>query len=561
MPVLPSAPYENLRMLKKLQNSNVLLIGLCILLMASNGFPQVVTPQEKKEIVTKKDNLKMLVIESKTSKERIDKKAYEDYVNGVIAEQVNDYLGASQFFNSALLKYPESYEIRFSLAEVYYRMQKFQDVLQILEPINPENVDVYSLRGVCYRSLGKNEEAKKSYLQVLESDSLNQPALTFLSSEYRRLNQLDSLVWTYEQLVKLAADNYRLWGELGQLQNQQGKSDLARKSFQESLKLSRNRDNLLSFIGLAESFRRLNLPDSASIIYQEAVKLDPNNSYLNRELASYYSEMDSLVIALQYAEKLTRLEPNNVSAMRYLALMYIRADSVFQAEEILKQLVNAGDNEPGNFFYLGRIAIMKQDYESAREYLTVLTQLSETSVDGWLDLGFVYRMQHDSTKSLNVYNSGLQFVKYKEDSVKLMFAIGSTLERNNKVSEASETFEKLLKLDPAHSQSLNYLGYMLADRGERLEYAHELIKKALDLSPENAAFIDSYGWVMYRLGKYDSAITYLGKAAEKESDPTIFDHLGDAYKALGKLDDARGWWQKALELQPTNDTIREKLNE
>ncbi len=534
---------------------------LCPLAIAVNGSPQEPAPQKFNDIDTTDARLKTLVIESKSAKEKLDRKAYENYVNGIIAEQAQDYQSASQFYNSALQKYPESFEIRLSLAEVYYRMQKFQDVLRTLGPIKPENVEVYSLRAVCCRSLGNNEEAKKAYLRVIASDSLNQPALTFLSSEYRRLNQLDSLVWTYEQLVKLAGDNYRLWGELGQLQIQQGRFELAKQSFRASLEISRGRENLLSFIGLAESYRRLNQPDSASIIYQEAVLLDPNNSYLNRELASYYSELDSLALALQYAEKLTRLEPNNISALRYLALMYIRADSVFQAEEILKQLINAGDNEPGNFFYLGRIAIMKQDYESAREYLTVLTQLSETSVDGWLDLGFVYRMQNDSTKSLNVYKSGLQFVKIKEDSVRLMFAIGSTLERTNKIQEASDTFERILKLDPGHSQSLNYLGYMLADRGERLDYAYELIKKALELSPENAAFIDSYGWVMYRQGKFDSAITYLGKAAEKESDPTIFDHLGDAYKAMGKMDDARTWWQKALELQPTNDSIREKLNE
>jgi len=541
--------------------ANWFSISLCCLLMGSDGFAWGLAQQKTDDTNTKDGQLKTLVIETKSAKEKLDKKAYENYVNGVIAEQVKDYQSAAQFYNSALLKYPESYEIRISLAEVYYRMQKFQDVLQILEPIKPENVDVYSLRGVCFRSLGNNEAAKKAYLQVVEADSLNQPALSFLSSEYRRLNQLDSLVWVYERLVRISGDNYRLWGELGQLQNQQGKFDLARQSFYESLKFSKDRDNLLTFIGLAESYRRLNQPDSAGIIYQQALLLDPNSSYLNREMASYYSELDSLILAIQYAEKLTRLEPNNISALRYLALMYIRADSVFQAEEILKSLVNAGDNEPGNYFYLGRIAIMKQDFEGAREYLTVLTNLSESSVDGWLDLGFVYRMQNDSTKSINVYKSGLQFVKYKEDSVRLMFAIGSTLERTNKIKEASETFEKILKLDPGHSQSLNYLGYMLADRGERLDYAHDLIKKALELSPENAAFIDSYGWVMYRLGKYDSAITYLEKAVEKESDPIIFDHLGDAYKAMGKMDDARIWWQKALELQPTNDSIREKLNE
>jgi len=406
-------------MVQKSKKTKCFLIGLCFLVIAVNGFARGLAQQSSDDSNTKDDQLKTLVIETKSTKEKLDKKAYENYVNGVIAEQARDFHSASQFYNAALQKYPDSYEIRFSLAEVYYRIQKFQDALQVLKPIKPEDVDVYSLRGVCYRSLGNNEEAKKAYLRAIAVDSLNQPALTFLSSEYRRLNQPDSLVWIYERLVRITGDNFRIWSELGQLQNQQGKFDLAKQSFHESLELSRARDNLLSFIGLAEAYRKLNQPDSASIIYQQAVLLDPNNSYLNRELASYYSELDSLALALHYAEKLTRLEPNNISALRFLALMYIRADSVFQAEDILKSLVNAGDNEPGNYFYLGRIAIIKKDYEGARECLTILTHLSDTLVEGWLDLGFVYRMQNDSIKSLNVYNSGLQFVKYREDSVRL----------------------------------------------------------------------------------------------------------------------------------------------
>ncbi|MCH7947088.1 MAG: hypothetical protein IIC66_04745, partial [candidate division Zixibacteria bacterium] len=109
--------------------------------------------------------------------------------------------------------------------------------------------------------------------------------------------------------------------------------------------------------------------------------------------------------------------------------------------------------------------------------------------------------------------------------------------------------------------SLNFLGYMLADNDNKLEYAKELIEKALELSPENAAYIDSYGWVMFRLGKYNDAVEYLSKAVSLQSDPVIYDHLGDAYNASGNSGDARIWWQKALELEPDNDIIREKLNE
>lgn len=517
--------------------------------------------QNSKDSSKKDTGLKVAVIPNQTSIDKLDWRAYDNFINGILAEQIRDYFNAARFYKDALQKYPESYEIRFSLAECYFRMQKFGDAIKTLETIYPEDADVFSLRGICYRSMGRNLEAKNAYLKVVEFDSLDQNAFTFLASEYRRLNMLDSLIWTYRHLVQIDNQSFRWWTELGQLLNQQGKYEEAKEAYRQSLEIQSGRENLLALVGMAESYRQLNQPDSASFLYDQAVQLDQNNSYLNRELASHYADLDSTYKALEYALKLTRLEPNNLSAQRYLAIMYIRADSIYQAESILKALVNAGDNEPGNFFYLGRIAIMKQDYESAREYMTILTTVADTVVDGWLDLGFIYRNQNDTAKSLNVYNSGLNFVNNLDDSVRLMFAIGSTLERTKRIKESAETFEKILKLDPAHSPTLNYLGYMLADRGEKLEYAHDLIKKALDLAPQNAAYIDSYGWVMYRLGKYDSAATYLEKAVSLETDPIIFDHLGDTYKAMGKTDDARVWWQKALELEPTNDSIREKLNE
>ena len=120
-------------------------------------------------------------------------------------------------------------------------------------------------------------------------------------------------------------------------------------------------------------------------------------------------------------------------------------------------------------------------------------------------------------------------------------------------------FEEIIARSPKHAQSLNYLGYMLADRGERLEYAKELIEKALVLSPDNAAYIDSYGWVLFQMGKINEAMSHLKKAAELGKDPEIFDHLGDTYHALGDSVNALIWWQKALELDPSREKIKKKI--
>lgn len=129
--------------------------------------------------------------------------------------------------------------------------------------------------------------------------------------------------------------------------------------------------------------------------------------------------------------------------------------------------------------------------------------------------------------------------------------------------EAETDFRAALALQPDHPQVLNYLGYSLVERGEKLDEALAMIQKAAAARPDNGAIVDSLGWVLFKLGDYDQAVVHLEKAASLEPvDPVINDHLGDAYWAVGRVIEARFQWQRALSFGPTDteaDRIRDKL--
>jgi tetratricopeptide (TPR) repeat protein len=111
-------------------------------------------------------------------------------------------------------------------------------------------------------------------------------------------------------------------------------------------------------------------------------------------------------------------------------------------------------------------------------------------------------------------------------------------------------FRKVLAGDPQNSMTLNYLGYMLADRGMKLDEALTLIKKAVDLDPTNGAYLDSLGWAYFKLGKYDQAEDNLNKASHLQrmgSDPTVQEHLGDLFQKTGRLKQAAAHWERALD--------------
>ncbi len=134
-----------------------------------------------------------------------------------------------------------------------------------------------------------------------------------------------------------------------------------------------------------------------------------------------------------------------------------------------------------------------------------------------------------------------------EEKVGVLFMRGAMYERMKKYDASEAAFRKVLELDPENAGTLNYLGYMLADRGVRLDEAYQMIKKAVDLEPNNGAYLDSLGWVYFRQGKLQEAQDQLQRAIDHMADdPTVHDHLGDVYFKLGKTREAIAQWQASL---------------
>ena len=149
-------------------------------------------------------------------------------------------------------------------------------------------------------------------------------------------------------------------------------------------------------------------------------------------------------------------------------------------------------------------------------------------------------------------------------SAALRFQLGEAYERSRRYDEAAGEFQSVIELQPDNSHALNYLGYMWADNGENLEEALELIRRAVDLDPNNGAFVDSLGWALFRLGEFEQARRHLERANRLvPRDSTILEHLGDVYVALGDAQRARDAYEQALALNDEEnvESVRRKLSE
>jgi Tfp pilus assembly protein PilF len=127
--------------------------------------------------------------------------------------------------------------------------------------------------------------------------------------------------------------------------------------------------------------------------------------------------------------------------------------------------------------------------------------------------------------------------------------------------KSDSLYERALRMDPESALILNNYGYSLADRGVQLERALSMALKAVEAEPDNSSYLDTLGWVYYRLGRYEEAERFILRAIEAgEASAVVLDHMGDVSLKLGKMDQAQRYWQQALEQDPTNQTVKNKLS-
>jgi tetratricopeptide (TPR) repeat protein len=535
------------------------LLGLALLLVLSaalNAEPASDRAGEE----TAKYRKPPVPLPLRTLKDVVDPRALDLYVDGLLMDGMGDPMSASKAFVRALQYCPDSYEIGYALAEAYLSLQQPALALDALSRLVPRNTDVYLLSAVCYRMMGDENAARSTYLKLLALDSTSATALGYLANSYQQRNDLDSMMWAMELLARRSPDaNARLFAELGRLRAQRGNFTGAKESFQRSIELDPSDDNALAYAGLGDIYSILRKSDSAELAYKTGLQYDPDNILLNRQLISTFVDRDSFSLALPYALKVVALSPLDRLEVRRLGLIYFYLDSLRLSDSIFTYLVGSGEQAPTNHYYLGAISLRQKDYARARTEFTRMTDLSDTVATGWLNLGYTYRQLNDTAAELATYNEALRHVRENRGVTELTFALGAAYERAGQIDSCIAVLERVVTMAPDHSQALNYLGYLLADRNQRLDYARDLISRALASDSANGAYLDSYGWVMYRLGNFEQAVKYLEKAAATTPDAVVYEHLGDAFLARGKKDRAADWWRKALELTPQNTTLQEKL--
>ncbi len=322
---------------------------------------------------------------------------------------------------------------------------------------------------------------------------------------------------------------------------------------------------------------------------QSLLQKDPENNRLRLTYARLLTSKDTEK-AYQQFTRLSEESPKQLDFKFSRALLAIETDRANIAKPLFEELLFAGYQPDNTRFYLGhteeqlnnlntalelylaviggdnylparhragRILIQQNKLIEARQLFMLLRiqfptrreQIYSTETNLWID-----NQAYDA--ALDVLNEGL---KIFPDSNELRYNRSTVHERQNKLALMESDLRHILTLDPDNVHALNSLGYYLTIRTQRYQEAYELIVKALKLRPEDAAVIDSMGWVKVKLGRYKEAIAHLKKAFSLYPDPEVAAHLGEALWLDGKQQEAKDILKKNLDQNPGAPEILETL--
>ena len=274
-------------------------------------------------------------------------------------------------------------------------------------------------------------------------------------------------------------------------------------------------------------YEKLGDIDKALEQYKSAVAGDRQNAYLHLSLAAALlkkNEVDKATAELTLASK---LDPEAVEPHAVLALLYFTQNKPEAAGReygaALEKAVLLEPKNPAIYKNLAALYVEQGNLEGAERLYKIVVGLAPADPEGYFLLA-------------NVYS-----------------------ERKNKAEEF-KFLRKAIELKPDYHPALNYLGYTLLEDNTDLDEAGRLIEKAVELDPENGAYIDSRGWLRFRQGRLKEALVDLERASKLLQDPVIYDHLGDVYLKLKESAKAGASWARSLELDPKQESVRKKLD-
>jgi tetratricopeptide (TPR) repeat protein len=302
---------------------------------------------------------------------------------------------------------------------------------------------------------------------------------------------------------------------------------------------------------LASLYERAGRWRDAATTWGDLARLNPRNTTYRTRQAMAQVNGGDVAGGRQQLVDLTTQSPRDISAWYLLAQVEQRNGNPAGAETAAQRIAEIDPGDARGTIALAASRSARADYKGAVDVLDARVKAAtDRDVSAGLyarlvsDLATALQNMGDKARAVAVLEAARQRVPDDEDTV---FALAAAYERDQRFDQAEKMFRDMVARDPHNAPALNYLGYMLADRGQKLPEALDLIKRALAVDADNPSYLDSLGWAYVKSSQLEPARDPLERAAAALPRVSVIqDHLAQLYFQLKRYRDAATAWDKAL---------------
>jgi tetratricopeptide (TPR) repeat protein len=445
-----------------------------------------------------------------------------------------DVKGSISFLETARAAAPGSIETERMLATLYAENGDTDKALASLEhciQMEPDVSDLQVAYGEMLISAGRTDDAEKAFKAALAIDATDVSAVENLVDLYQSQQRKNDAIAVLEAYVNTPNASAQARLRLAQAYADAGRDADAIKLLEAARKDGVVSDDATLLLGRV--YFEAGRFDDAKRVFLDLYKGKSGPSpELARILGDLSLKTKDVAGARTYFDKAISLNPSDYRS--YLALFFAQSDKFTRDGVRIKM--------------------------SARDAADLLAHAADKAPSGDVDAQFSIGMAYSSIDSLETAREHMaRAAELEPERQDILFNLASTDEKLHRYDEAEKTLVDLYRLAPDDPAVCNFYGYLLAVENKDLDRAETLVKHALEKEPDNAYYIDSLGWVYYQRGDYANAVTQLERAVKiVKEDPTMLEHLGDAYSGLSRFKEALAVYEHSSRLQ-SNPELREKI--
>lgn len=523
-------------------------------------------------------------------------RAVDLFIEGKTLELKHDYVGAVQAYRAAL-KFDRSAGIYHALSDVYFRLSKYEEareeILNALR-LDPDNEDFLENLAGSYIATKNFVKAAETYEKILTLDPEYTYGLYSLARLYEELQLPAKALIVYERITDKIGYDFDVLNKMYDIYVANRKYDKAAEVLENVLKIDPYNTEFKRILG--SLYMQTGKYSDARRIYESVFMLNPSDKAVQTELVKIYFLQNESDKAFENFSKMLGKDSLDLQEKLDVGQLYLNMSvqdksSLGVAKGIFESLNQQYPDSWLPYFYLGTISSLENNNAAYDEQMRTAVEKADTSREAYVTVGLTHYQNGEAEDALEV--TGLGLAKFPEDyrlyyikalslqsmneldeaitnyekaaelnpdDINILSALALAYDTKGMFNESEVAYEKALKLDANNALILNNYAYNLSERDKDLDRALGMARIAVEKEPENSSYLDTIGWIYFKMKDYKPAREYIRKSLEiNPNSAVVLEHLGDVYDAMKDSRSALKYWKLALEKDPGNTKLKQKI--